>query len=173
MKKLIKLFIFLMILGHYQFAMADNITSCSRHDNQRIITLDYLLEDSLVPCQVIYEKPTERPGYRKILWQAKNSAGYCERKMDAFIQKLERYGWQCTSQKTEERPASLPKKREPRPLYSPPVEKKQFLRQKEDGLATCNKGNAKRILILDYLVKGSLLPCQVIYEKPVEKSRLS
>jgi len=152
--------------------MADRVAICTNHAKKRIITLDYLVDGSQLPCQVVYEKPTEKPGYRKILWRAKNSAGYCERKMDAFIQKLDGYGWQCAYEKQDEMPSSLTKESEPRPVSKPPDKPTvhdEPLRQDQDGLAICYKNANKRILILDYLVKDSPLPCQVVYKKPTEK----
>jgi len=172
MKKLISLtvVIVLIMLGPCRFAMADRVAICSSHANKRIITLDYLVDGSQLPCQVVYEKPTERPGYRKILWRAKNSSGYCERKMDAFLRRLDGYGWQCAYEKQDEMPST--EESEPRPVSNPPDKpalQDEPLRQDQDGLAICHKNANKRILNLDYLVKDSPLPCQVVYKKPTEK----
>jgi len=174
MKKFISLtvVIILIMLGYCRFAMADRVAICSSYANKRVVTLDYLVHGSQVPCQVVYEKPTEKPGYRKVLWRAKNSTGYCERKMDAFIRRLEGYGWQCASEKQDEMPSSLTQESEPRPVSKPadkPAVHDEPLRQDQEGLAICNKRGARRTLTLDYLVKGSPLPCQVVYKKPTEK----
>jgi len=57
MKKLISLtvVIILIILAHCRFAMADRVAICTNHAKKRIITLDYLVDGSQLPCQVVYE----------------------------------------------------------------------------------------------------------------------
>ncbi len=105
-KALISLLVIVIaVLGDDQIAVAtdtgleDSVVICSNQDNRRIVTLDYLVPGNRVPCRVIYEKPTEKPGFSQILWSAENKVGYCEDKMDDFIhKKLEgKWGWQCSS----------------------------------------------------------------------------
>lgn len=48
-----------------------------------------------VPCEVHYYKDTEAPGDRQVLWSASSEAGYCEKKTEEFIAKLESWGWDC------------------------------------------------------------------------------
>lgn len=103
--------------------IVDQVAICTHRTKTRIVTLDYQSQQRKVPCQVIYEKPTEKPGYRKVLWRAKNTAGYCERKMTRFLQQLNGYGWQCSSKKvqSETKPEKLPKKETPsKPKIPPP-----------------------------------------------------
>ena len=94
------------VLGDLGMAQAfdagveDHVVECSNKSNKRIVTLDYEQEGVYLPCQVIYEKPTEQPGYRKKMWYAKNTEGYCEKKMDEFLEKLEQWGWDCSSRKS-------------------------------------------------------------------------
>ena len=48
-----------------------------------------------VPCEVHYFKDSEAPGEHQILWNAQNESGYCESQAQAFIEKLEGWGWAC------------------------------------------------------------------------------
>ena len=64
-----------------------------------------------VPCEVQYYKDTEAPGDKQVLWSAAAQAGYCEEKTEAFVAKLESWGWDCgrgsepESEAPEEEPA--------------------------------------------------------------------
>jgi rare lipoprotein A len=103
-------------------AAADEVAVCTHHHHKRIVTLDYQSDQSQVPCQVIYEKPTEKPGYRKVLWRARNTVGYCERKMTRFLRQLNGYGWQCSSSKKVQSETTKPpaKKKKPSEPKKPP-----------------------------------------------------
>ncbi len=48
-----------------------------------------------VPCEVHYYKDTEAPGDKQVLWSAQAQVGYCEEKTEAFVAKLEGWGWDC------------------------------------------------------------------------------
>ena len=48
-----------------------------------------------LPCTVNYYKDTEAPGVVSALWSAQNDANYCADKAQAFVQKLESWGWSC------------------------------------------------------------------------------
>lgn len=76
-------------------------TTCTHNNNMiREVRVHYRDDDSHVPCEVRYSKPTEMPtaGYR-VLWHAHNTAGYCERKAKLFVGRLEGWGWQCSAPK--------------------------------------------------------------------------
>jgi len=107
--------LFIIFFAISKFAIAttiiDKVAICTHHSKQRIVTLDYLSNTRKVPCQVIYEKKTERPGHKKVLWRANNSVGYCERKTDAFLKKLTGYGWRCAYKKA---PRIVEDKKEPK-----------------------------------------------------------
>jgi hypothetical protein len=67
---------------------------CSFGDLQRRVEI--LTEPGAsVPCEVHYYKDTEAPGEKQVLWTAMSEAGYCERKTEEFIAKLEGWGWDC------------------------------------------------------------------------------
>jgi hypothetical protein len=48
-----------------------------------------------VPCEVHYYKDTEAPGDKQVLWSATSQEGYCESQTEAFIAKLQGWGWDC------------------------------------------------------------------------------
>ena len=48
-----------------------------------------------VPCEVHYYKDTEAPGERQVLWRAMREEGYCEAQVEAFVEKLASWGWEC------------------------------------------------------------------------------
>ncbi len=67
---------------------------CVLQDLQRRVEVVY--ESSVaVPCEVHYFKDTEAPGEQQILWNAQNESGYCESQAQAFVEKLEGWGWNC------------------------------------------------------------------------------
>jgi hypothetical protein len=71
--------------GSYQCTMGDQVRR-----------LEILSEPgATVPCEVHYYKDTEAPGDKQVLWSATNQAGYCESQTEAFIAKLQSWGWDC------------------------------------------------------------------------------
>ena len=71
-----------------------NAWKCEHDGMVREVQVEYL-SDGKVPCNVIYDKPTE--GIEtKVLWFADKQEGYCEEKAQEFVNKLESWGWSCT-----------------------------------------------------------------------------
>ena len=71
-----------------------NAWKCEHNGMVREVQVEYL-GDGKVPCNVIYDKPTE--GIEtKVLWFADKQEGYCEEKAQEFVNKLESWGWACT-----------------------------------------------------------------------------
>jgi len=67
---------------------------CSFGELQRRVEI--LTEPGVsVPCEVHYYKDTEAPGEKEVLWSAGSQQGFCERKTEEFISKLEGWGWDC------------------------------------------------------------------------------
>jgi len=80
---------------------------CTFGDLQRRVEI--LTEPGVsVPCEVHYHKDTETPGERQVLWSATQEAGYCERKTEEFVAKLESWGWTCATSAGETEPAAAP-----------------------------------------------------------------
>ena len=67
-----------------------------------------------VPCEVHYYKDTEAPGDTQVLWSAQAQVGYCEEKTEAFVAKLESWGWDCGegAEAESEAPAEEPAEEE-------------------------------------------------------------
>jgi rare lipoprotein A len=113
----------------------DNVAVCTnKYAHKRVVTLDYIVAGKQVPCQVVYEKRTEKPGHRQVLWRAKSSIGYCERKMKRFIRKLKRYGWQCSYFDIKKIPEKTPSDKPPITVY-PPV---AAVNKEKSYMATCH-----------------------------------
>ena len=71
-----------------------NAWKCEHNGMVREVQVEYLGEGK-VPCNVIYDKPTEGVE-TKVLWFADKQEGYCEEKAQGFVNKLESWGWTCT-----------------------------------------------------------------------------
>ena len=69
---------------------------CVLQDLERRVEVVYENGTS-VPCEVRYFKDSEAPGEQQVLWNAQNESGYCESHAQAFIEKLEGWGWECNT----------------------------------------------------------------------------
>ena len=67
---------------------------CTQGNHERRVVIFYETGVA-VPCEVQYFKDTEAPGEPAVLWQAQNQSGYCESQAEAFVEKLEGWGWSC------------------------------------------------------------------------------
>lgn len=77
-------------------AQAATTYECAYGELQRRVEI--LTEPGVsVPCEVHYYKDTEAPGERQVLWSASSEEGYCERKTEEFIAKLQGWGWTCSA----------------------------------------------------------------------------
>jgi len=70
---------------------------CRLADLVRKIEVSRVIPERPLPCQVVYRKPVEEPGVSRVLWDAANDSGYCERKARELAAKLEAGGWACTA----------------------------------------------------------------------------
>ncbi len=71
-----------------------SVTECTKGALTRTIAVVYADPGQPVPCEVLYEKPTEQQ--TMTLWRAANEAGYCEARAAEFVEKLISLDWQCT-----------------------------------------------------------------------------
>ena len=79
-----------------------NSWSCAHNDLIRTVEIEYS-ETSATACNVNYSKASE--GFEtQTLWNAENDASYCEEKAEAFVAKLEGWGWACAQSETEAEP---------------------------------------------------------------------
>lgn len=146
----------------------DKVAVCRNNSQRRLVTLDYIVGKYPVPCQVVYEKQTENPGHRQVLWEADQTVGYCEQKMEEFIQELNGEGWQCSYDKQSH--VTPVAKKTPPQASEKQAEKADYstLYQGQDKVAICTNNSKRRLVTLDYLVEENPVPCQVVYEKPTE-----
>lgn len=72
-------------------AVADETYTCTQGDQERIITIVYQDQVAKVPCEVRYQKGD----VTETLWSAQNQVGYCEEKVEAFLEKQRGWGWDC------------------------------------------------------------------------------
>ena len=101
----IKSLITILALGLPGLATAQAVShQCSFGDLQRRVEI-FTEPGVSVPCEVHYYKDTEAPGERQVLWSATSEEGYCERKTDEFLTKLEGWGWDCGRGTAEEESA--------------------------------------------------------------------
>jgi hypothetical protein len=68
---------------------------CERGGAIRRVEIAVQDEAQQVPCEVVYWKDTERPGVRDVLWNAQTDAGFCVRKAEDLVSRLEGGGWNC------------------------------------------------------------------------------
>ena len=72
--------------------------SCSMNNLTRTVSVAYENAGAKVPCKVNYNKESEAPGATQVLFSASAEEGYCEKKMEEFIEKLKTNGWSCNAQ---------------------------------------------------------------------------
>jgi hypothetical protein len=146
----------------------DKVAVCNNNSQRRLVTLDYLVGKYPVPCQVVYEKQTENPDHRQVLWEADQTVGYCEQKMEEFIQTLNGEGWQCSYDK-QNHVTPVAKTTPPEASEKQP-EKVDYSRlfHGQDQIVICTNNSKRRRVTLDYQAEEKSVPCQVIYEKPTE-----
>ena len=83
--------IFVTLFSASSTAFADDEFVCANNGEKRIIKIAYQDSEQSVPCEVRYDKGQGE----EVLWSAQSEVGYCEAKVDEFIQKQETWGWSC------------------------------------------------------------------------------
>lgn len=68
---------------------------CQSGDIVRRIVIEVGDPSTGLPCEVVYWKDTEAPGVRRVLWNARTDAAYCQQKASSLAEKLNGSGWQC------------------------------------------------------------------------------
>ena len=64
-----------------------------------------------LPCEVVYWKDSEAPGVRRVLWNARSDAQFCDVKAAGLVKKLDDSGWDCdqgVDKASSTQPASEP-----------------------------------------------------------------
>jgi hypothetical protein len=86
----------------------DLVTTCKSGDRVRRVMVVYAQAGRKAPCQVIYDKQTEKPGKPEILYEANSSRGFCEKKAEEFLASKMK-GWSCEGDlKAAAKPESKP-----------------------------------------------------------------
>ena len=68
---------------------------CRRNDLVRRIEVEFAADADRLPCQVVYWADTERPGEKRIPWNAKNQVEFCTGKARDMVERLQSTGWTC------------------------------------------------------------------------------
>ena len=82
-------FCILFLISNVSFAGVEYV--CTDGNAERIISVYYENEEAQVPCEVQYDKGEGA----ETLWRAQSQVGYCESKVDDFVEKQESWGWSC------------------------------------------------------------------------------
>ena len=69
--------------------------TCRSGDVVRRVVIEVGDPGTGLPCEVVYWKDTETPGVRRVLWNARTDAAFCESKAAGLVKKLGTSGWQC------------------------------------------------------------------------------
>jgi hypothetical protein len=69
--------------------------SCTSGDLVRRVVVEVGDLSTSLPCEVIYWKDKEAPGERRVLWNARSDAAFCDQKAAGLVNKLSTAGWQC------------------------------------------------------------------------------
>lgn len=77
------------------------VWTCLQDGLVREVTIYYPRAPEKVPCEVFYSKRHEN-AVPRALWSANHEVGYCERKAEAFVEKLRALGWQCSAETVDE-----------------------------------------------------------------------
>lgn len=69
--------------------------SCSSGGIVRRVIIEVGDLSSGLPCEVVYWKDNEAPGVRRVLWNARSDAAFCQSKAAGLVDKLISSGWLC------------------------------------------------------------------------------
>lgn len=69
--------------------------TCTSGELVRRIVIEVGDISTSLPCEVVYWKDQEAPGERRVLWNARSDAAFCESKASGLADKLSGAGWSC------------------------------------------------------------------------------
>ncbi|MGE4233709.1 MAG: hypothetical protein AB7F43_10300 [Bacteriovoracia bacterium] len=105
-KRILNFFLFSItfLCGFTCSALALETRSVHCHNGaiKRRVELFYLKEGSKLPCRVEYFKDVDGTETSQTIWEAQNTVGSCESKMESFLSKLKNGGWTCDDTKPSE-----------------------------------------------------------------------
>ena len=76
-------------------ALEKSVVSCTSGDLVRRVVVEVENLGTGLPCEVVYWKDKEAPGVRRVLWNARSDAAYCDRQASSLVGKLANAGWSC------------------------------------------------------------------------------
>lgn len=68
---------------------------CTSGDVVRRVVVEVGDLNTGLPCEVVYWKDNEAPGVRRVLWNARSDASFCDGKAAGLVDKLSTAGWNC------------------------------------------------------------------------------
>lgn len=77
------------------YAVEKSEYRCSNGNLVRRVIIEVGDLATSLPCEVVYWKDVEAPGVRRVLWNARSNAGYCESEAAGLVDKLTKSGWRC------------------------------------------------------------------------------
>jgi hypothetical protein len=81
---------------------------CTSGDVVRRVVVEVGDLNSGLPCEVVYWKDNEAPGERRVLWNARSDASFCDGKAAGLVDKLATAGWNCGNGSTAADAAATP-----------------------------------------------------------------
>lgn len=88
--------VFFMTLGVASADAAEKSESiCTSGDVVRRVVVEVGDPNTGLPCEVVYWKDNEAPGVRRVLWNARSDASFCDGKAAGLVDKLATAGWNC------------------------------------------------------------------------------
>jgi len=90
MKVILSVFIFACLTAALTATASEDYV-CDNNGAKRIVSIVYQNEEQPVPCEVRYDKGQGV----ETLWTAKSEVGFCEARVNEFIEKQESWGWNC------------------------------------------------------------------------------
>lgn len=69
--------------------------TCTSGELVRRIVIEVGDLNTSLPCEVVYWKDQEAPGERRVLWNARSDAAFCQSKAAGLADKLGGAGWNC------------------------------------------------------------------------------
>lgn len=69
--------------------------TCKSGDLVRRVIIEVGDLDTGLPCEVVYWKDKEAPGVRRVLWNARSDASFCDSQAAGLVDKLASAGWNC------------------------------------------------------------------------------
>lgn len=76
-------------------AAEKDVSICTNGDLVRRVIIDVGDLNTGLPCEVVYWKDKEAPGVRRVLWNARSDAAFCDAKAAGLVDKLTSSGWRC------------------------------------------------------------------------------